>query len=203
MEEQVLVKLPNDANLQLPSVYLLNLYKDFEDRVLWIEDDIDNDSIDYIKMILRWNREDFGKVEKKPIKIFFFSNGGSLDVQEMLSATIEISKTPIIGIAMGCVASAAALIYMSCHKRLTLPNAYFILHKGSCSGISGNYADVQNAMEMYREQVEKMVSSILRHTNYDEEIARKKIEHDWYVQVPEAIENGLTHKVIDNIEDLL
>ena len=74
------------------------------------------------------------------------SPGGSLDVEESIVAMIELSKTPIWGFAMGQVASAASLIYLSCHKRYATPAAYWVFHQGS-GAIQGNYGDMASAMK--------------------------------------------------------
>ena len=47
-------------NLQLPSPELLNFYKDVQNRSLWIGD-VDDGLLEYIKLILYWNKEDAGK----------------------------------------------------------------------------------------------------------------------------------------------
>lgn len=117
----------------LPSPSIEQFYDDFNNRTIWMIDEIDGDSLDTVSKIVRWNREDWGKPvkERKPIKIFFYCPGGSLDVEESIVSVIKLSKTPVWGIAVGMVASAATLIYLSCHKRYALPNAYFIIHQGS------------------------------------------------------------------------
>jgi len=60
-------------------------------------------------------------------------------VGEILTSVIKLSRTPVYGIALGMVASAASIVYLGCHRRYALPNAYFILHRGSCEGIGGSY----------------------------------------------------------------
>ena len=124
-----------DPNLQLPDPSLLMYYNDFTNRIVWIEGEIDDVILDVTSKIIRWNREDKDLPirERKPIRILFNSPGGSLDVEETLVSFIKISKTPVYGVALGLVASAASLIYLSCHKRFALKNAYFIFHRGSCA----------------------------------------------------------------------
>ena len=85
-------------------------------------------------------------MDREPIKLLFDSPGGDLDAQAAICSIIELSKTPVIGIAIGLVASAASLIYLSCHVRLALKSSYFILHKGSAA-LSG---DFENIMSMFR-----------------------------------------------------
>ena len=49
---------------------------------------------------------------------------------------------------MGVAASAAAYIFLSCHKRYMLKDAYFLFHKGSI-GFQGNATDVLTLIEDY------------------------------------------------------
>ena len=65
----------NVANQQLPDEELLAFYQDLEHRVLWIDDEINELSLLYVKNILRWNREDdlanISIEQRIPIKLLF------------------------------------------------------------------------------------------------------------------------------------
>jgi ATP-dependent protease ClpP protease subunit len=80
-----------------------------------------------------------------------------------------MSKTPIIGIALGYVASGASVIYLSCHKKLALPNSVFVLHKGSCSGVSGTYDEIVAFARDYEKQMEILINFYITNTGYTEE----------------------------------
>lgn len=194
-----------DANLQLASPSLVNYYHDFNNRCLWLDSEIDEDNFNLVQAIIRWNQDDAGlPVEsRKPIKIFFHSPGGSLDVGEILTSVIKLSRTPVYGIALGMVASAATLVYLGCHKRYALSNAYFILHRGSCEGIGGNYNEIQAAMEDYRLQIARMEKFYIENTTYPEEVIKSKIQTDWYIHCEEAMKYGIVTDLIENIDVLL
>jgi ATP-dependent protease ClpP protease subunit len=194
-----------NANLQLPDPDLIQYYTNLKNRVYWIDKEIDNNTLDLVDKILKWNKEDSGKPveERQPIKLMFNSPGGNLDVEETLVSVIELSKTPVYGYALGMVASAASLIFLSCHKRFALPNAYLLLHKGSYSSPSANYNELMAAMDDYRIQISKMVDFYIRKTKIPEEIVRKKIETDWYIRGEDLITNGLIDDWVRNIEELL
>ena len=155
--------------------------------------------------IIEWNRDDKNLPidQRQPIKIFFNSPGGELDIEETLVSIIKLSKTPIYGFALGMVASAASLVYLSCHKRFALRSAYFILHRGSCQNMGGNYNEIQAAMEDYRAQVEKMEKFYIENTLYTEEEIRKNIATDWYIRGNELLEKGIITEWIDDISVLL
>lgn len=199
---KILLEDNGEANLQLADPTLVQYYNDLTNRTLWLDGDVDNSTLDFVSKIIKWNRDDknIPVEERKPIKILFNSPGGELDIEETLVSIIRLSKTPIYGIAIGIVASAASLIYLSCHKRFALSNAYFIFHRGSCSNIGGNFNEIQAAMEDYRTQVEKMEKFYIDNTNYPEEVIKEKIKSDWYIHFDEALEYNVITDKVDNIE---
>lgn len=194
-----------EANLQLPDPELVQYYEDLHNRIIWIDGEINNSTLDIVSKIIQWNREDrVLPIEgRKPIRIFFNSPGGSLDVEETLVSIIRLSKTPIYGIALGMVASAASLIYLSCHKRYALPNSYFIFHRGSCQQVEGNYNEVQAAMEDYKKQIEMMEKFYIENTTFPPEVIKEKIKTDWYIHTEEALQYNVITNIVDDISVLL
>lgn len=194
-----------DPNLLLPDPSLVRYYEDFKNRVIWIDDEIDGTTLDVVSKIIHWNREDkaLSIKDRAPIRIFFHSTGGDLNVEEILVSIIKLSKTPIYGIALGMVASAASLIYLSCHKRYALPNAVFVFHRGSCSNMGGNYNEIQAAMEDYRIQIEKMEKFYIENTSFPEEVIKEKIKSDWYIYCEEGLKYNIITDLVDNIDLLL
>lgn len=205
MDELFEISIPSPANLQLADPSLLNFYNDLEERIYWLTGAIGDSTLDLVQYIIKWNREDKGKPveERKPIRLIIFSEGGSMDVEESIVSFIRLSKTPVYGIAVGMVASAASLIYLSCHKRYALPSAYLIIHKGSCASPRTNYNELMATMDDYRKQVEEMVNFYIKNTQIPEEVIRSKIETDWYVRGDELINYGLVHEWVEDLEILL
>ena len=199
------IVIPGDMdNLALPDPELLNQYIDLEQRIIWISDDIDVYTLEVIKNILNWNRADRGKKveDRKPIKLFFFTNGGMLDVYNSVSDVIEMSQTPVWGVNMGVCASAGAFIFLSCHKRYMLPSSYFLFHKGSI-GFNGNAQDVMSLIRDYQEQLEFLVQNLVAKTNFTEEEMEEKIMSDFYVRAQMALDKGVVDEVVENIDLIL
>lgn len=194
--------IPNSANLQLADPSLINYYQDLENRIYWLNDEISCYTFDLVQYITRWNREDKGiSIEnRKPIRIIIDCAGGALSVSETLSNIIKMSKTPVYGIALGYVASGASVIYLSCHKRYALPNSVFVLHKGSCSGVSGTYDEIVSFARDYEKQIEMLMDFYIDHTKYTEEEIEENIQTDWYIRAAEALEKGLVDELIDDID---
>lgn len=143
--EEINIAIPsNIENMQLPSPELLTYYQNLENRTLWLDSDVDENWLEFSRKIIEWNREDKETVPEKrnPIKLMFFSYGGSLDVNNALIDTIKLSKTPVYGINIGQACSAGCFIYLACHKRLAFPNATFLIHQGGGDGFSGTYGQL-------------------------------------------------------------
>lgn len=205
MPEQLEFAFPimhETANWQLADPSLVNFYSDITERVYWLNDEINNYTYDLVQYIIRWNREDKDvPVEKrKPIRIIVDCGGGYLSVSETISNIIKMSKTPIYGIALGQVASGASVIYLSCHKRFALPNSVFVLHKGSCSGVSGTYDEFVAFVKDYEKQIETLIDFYIENTKYTEEEIVENIQTDWYIRIEEAIEKGIVNEIIEDIE---
>ena len=204
MEYLVLPPMHDSANLQLADPSLVNFYSDLQNRVYWLTEEIGECTLDLVQYITRWNREDRGipVEDRKPIRIIIDCGGGSLSVSETLSNIIKMSKTPIYSIALGFVASGASVVHLSCHKKYALPNSVFVLHKGSCSGVSGTYDEIVSFARDYEKQIEMLMTFYIENTKYTEEEIEENIQTDWYIRMDEAIEKGLVDEVITDIDIL-
>lgn len=203
-QDLVTVQIPQAVeNLKLPDDSLLNFYEGIENRTFWINDEINIYLLNLVHYIIKWNREDEGipPEERKPIKLLFFSPGGDLDINYTIIDMIHLSKTPVIGVNLGQCASAAAFIFLSCHKRYMLKHAHFIFHQGSGT-LTGTFGEICSQVEDYQEQVDELAHFMIKHTNYTEEEIDKNIVGEWYVRAAEAIEKGVCDKMIESIEEV-
>lgn len=204
MDYLVLPPMHDSANLQLADPSLVNFYSDLQNRVYWLTEEIGECTLDLVQYIIRWNREDreIPIKDRKPIRIVIDCGGGSLSVSETLSNIIKMSKTPIYSIALGFVASGASVVHLSCHKKFALPNSVFVLHKGSCSGVSGTYDEIVSFARDYEKQIEMLMTFYTENTKYTEEEIEENIQTDWYIRMDEALEKGLVDEVITDIDIL-
>ena len=200
--EITLPVLPQTANWQLADPSLVNFYSDLENRTYWLSDEINNYTFDLVQYIVRWNREDkdIPVEQRKPIRIIIDCPGGHLSVSETVSNIIKMSKTPVYGVALGYVASGATVIYLSCHKKFALPNSVFVLHKGSCSGVSGTYDEIVAFARDYEKQMETLINFYIDNTNYTEEEIEENIQTDWYIRTGEALEKGIVDELVTDID---
>lgn len=190
-------------NLQLPDASLITYYKNLENRILWLDSAVDDYFLEYGKYILQWNQEDIGKSvdERKPIRLLFFSPGGSLDINNAMIDIIKQSKTKVVGINMGIAQSAGAFIYLACHERLTMPKAGFLLHRGQ-GAFSGTYDEIICQVMEYQRQMEELEQYVLDNTEIDEQTFAENFGSEWYISAKEAVEYGIAHKIITDIDEI-
>lgn len=191
-------------NLQLPSPELLDYYKNYENRIFWVDGEIDETIMDLSKMIIECNREDQGIAvsARKPIKVFISSCGGLLDETMALVRLIGISKTPIITINACYAYSAASLILISGHKRYAMPGTKCLFHSGS-GGASGTFDQVQAATDDYKKLVKQMQDYILSKTKINSKLFGKKKAYDWYLDTDEMLEHGVVDKIVEDIDEII
>ena len=200
------IDLPEDLfDTKLPNAYQVKYYQDLTNRTIWINEEITGDlTHELIHYITKWNREDKGipEEDRKPIRLLFDSPGGELDAQAAICSVIELSKTPVIGIAIGMVASAASYIYLSCHARMALKSSYFILHKGSAQ-LNGDFDNIMSSIDDYKKEIDKLINFIIERSKYTRTEVEEHINKDWYIRAPEALEKGVVDEIITDINVLL
>lgn len=203
--ENIIVPIPeNVENMQLPSPELVTFYKNCENRIIWLDDEVADYCLEYGRMIINWNLEDKGKPidERRPIRIMIMSPGGSLEINNALIDIIKMSKTPVYGYNIGMAASAACFIFMSCHKRFAMPQSTFLLHKGS-SQMGGTYDQVAAEMDEYERQIGELAVFIMDNSKISEETLAKYLGGEWYVTAKKAYEEyGFVDEIITDIDQL-
>lgn len=205
-EVQVLLPEEIKPSYALPDPSLVKFYRDWNNRTLWALDAIDEASFDWVDYIMEMNRRDKGLApgDRQPIKIIISNYGGSLEEAKMLAEVIRLSKTPVWGVVIGMCASAASVLYLSCHKRMALPNATWLFHQGSCDGLQGSYQQLVAFMENYQRDIQTLTNFYKEHTTYDPEYIESQLEAgDWYINIDEALDNGICDEVVVDLDDIL
>lgn len=199
--------IPKDvADLKLPAPELVDLYADRENRVIYVDYDIDDSLLrDVGRQIMEYNRADKGKPvkERKPIVMLINSGGGCLDSTYATIAIMESSKTPIITVNMNCAYSAAGLLLMAGHKRYCMPRSQVLIHSGSAQGIGGDYETVQESTKSYKKMVEEMRDFIVSKTKIEKPLMKKNQARDWYLDTNEQINLGCVDEILTDLENIL
>lgn len=200
-----IVCVDSPFSAHLPNISLFNLYKGIDSRRLYIDTEIDEYLLDSVaKIIMQYNKEDkdIDVTSRNPIHIYFNSFGGRVDIANSLIDIISLSKTPIIGINMGSCCSAAALIFLSCHTRMSLKRAEYLIHQGSASvaGTTNQVLDMADNIKLMEKDIKNY---IIERTTIDDKLYKKNEKKEWYLTIAEQEKYGIIHKVVDNLDEIL
>jgi ATP-dependent Clp protease protease subunit len=175
------------------------LYREYlEDRTLVFNAQVDDNVVeDYIMWILKWNKEDKNlPVEnRKKIKLFITSEGGNVFSANIMSDVIEQSKTPVVGIALDLVASAAYHIYLSCHERYAFVNSTFLQHDGEIA-IQNSSKKAKDTVAFFDEGAEREKKHVLSHSSMDEKYYDDHYDDELWMYADTAKSWGIVHKII-------
>ena len=206
METETLnVVIPSELeNLKLPSPELINYYRDWENRHIYIDFDIDESLIEVSKQIMFYNRvdRDTPLENREPIYLYIYSYGGDLSAVYSTIAICEASITPIITVNMGVAMSAGLLLLLAGHKRYCLKRSQALAHRGS-AGISGTFEQIEENQKSYKKMVDDMKNYILSKTYIDEKLFNKNKSKDWYITDEEQVKYGVVNKIVENINEIL
>lgn len=201
------IDIPKDiADIKLPDPDLLRFYKNQKSRIIYLDYIIDEDFIQLVgNQIIEYNTEDKGKPveERKPIVILINSGGGNLETCFAVVGIIEQSKTPVITVNLSSAHSAAGLILLAGHKRYCMPRSQMLIHKGSASGISGNFDEIADSMKSYKKIVDDMINLICDKSKIERKDITKNCKPDWFLPVEQQISLGCVDKVLDSLDDIL
>lgn len=185
------------------------LIEDNLDRRLYINCEISNVLIDLVvHHILRFNRmdKDIPIEQRKPIRIYINSPGGTVTDGYGIVDAIVASKTPVYTINLAMADSMALLIFIAGHRRYTMPHAEFLLHSGSTSSL-GSANAVKDQIEFESIQIEGMTKQyVLEHTKIDNNLYEQKRRFEWYFLAEEAKQIGVADYIVGkdcDIDDIL
>lgn len=204
MLSEILLGVPSSvANMQLPDPDLRDYYRDETDRIFWIDSNVDDNTLDLVKMIIRCNSEDKGKSvdERTPIKVMVNSGGGDVQVMMTIIKTMKISKTPVYTVCFSSAMSAAAEILAAGHKRYALPGTCVMVHSGSCS-YGGTMEQAESCKKYVDSLTKRATDEFVANTKINAKTLKKKGASDWYMDENEALENGVIDEIITDLDEI-
>lgn len=207
MEESktLLVEVPKELeNLKLPSPELIQYYKNYNNRHIFIDYDIDESLIEASKQIMDYNMQDKDiPIElRKKIIVYVYSYGGDLSAAYSFISVCETSKTPVVTVNMGVAMSAGLLILLAGHERYCLRRSQALIHSGSGS-MGGTYEQIEENQKAYKKMVDDMGVYIRSKTNIDIKLFNKNKAKDWYLTDLEQVELGIVSTIVDDIYSIL
>ena len=164
-------------------------------RKILLSENITSSSVkDVIKEIMEINEDDdlkeadYKDWERKPIKLFINSFGGSVYDGLALVDIIKQSKTPVHTISIGSSMSMGFWIYLAGHKRFVGENATLMFHDISTvvwdktEGIKQEVKEMERLQAMLSQHITS--TSLVKQETLDDYITRKA---EWYIPADEAI----------------
>ena len=199
------IMLPeNLENMQLPAPELVNYYRLSENRIFYVDFEIDMSILEIQKAIICINVADRNvpTEQRVPIKVFIDSVGGLLVESMSLASVMAMSKTPVITVNIGEAYSGGAILLLAGHKRYGLPYSKALLHTGSGS-VGGTFEQTEQAQKNYKKQVAEMGEFILQRSGMDEKLYKKNKSKDWYLDAQEQINTGIIHEIVTDLDMIL
>jgi ATP-dependent Clp endopeptidase proteolytic subunit ClpP len=202
--ENVLLSIPQSvANMQLPDPDLRDYYLDEQNRIYWVDTQIDDSTLGLVKFIIRCNKEDAGKSieDRKRILIMIDSPGGSVEVEQSIIGAIKISKTPVWTCCY-CTAYSAAADLLACgHKRFALPFVNIMFHAGS-GKYEGTQAQIDSAKKFFDKMNKKVNDEVYSRVNFDNKTKKKLKTDDVYMDENEALSFNVIDEIITDLDTL-
>lgn len=203
------IKTPKYTNNELIKKYFeqTELFTDFEgvvnasasyNRELYVAgvtDDMAGGLEAMIRFYNRCDEQDNIPVEERiPIKLFIDSPGGDLTGAYTIINAIELSRTPVWTINIGCAHSAGFFIFITGHYRIAYPLSSFLYHEGSCI-MGGDAHKFRNQADFYKKQLNQLKKHTLKYTNLTEEDYEKILKDDYWLTAEEAMEKGIVDEI--------
>lgn len=199
------VLLPENLDtMKLPAPEMVNYWRLAENRIFYIDFEIDMSILEIQKSIININIADRDiPVEKRtPIKIFIDSIGGLLVESMSLATVMSMSKTPVITVNIGEAYSGGCILLLAGHKRYGFPYSKALIHTGSGS-VGGTFEQTEQAQKNYKKQVAEMGEFILKRSGMDEKLYKKNKSKDWYLDAQEQLNTGIIHAIVTDLDEIL
>lgn len=198
---------PSTANMRLPDPDLRDFYVDETRRIIRIESSVESSTIEVVKKIQEYNRQDYEKdvaiEDRQPIWLYLDTPGGSVPVMWSIVQAIKMSKTPVYTVNLCSAMSAGAHILAAGHKRFGFPGSTVLVHNGSVS-FSGTVEATESAKDYYDSISKKADELLLTDTKLDEKTlkSKKKKYLDWYLDTDEALKYGFIDEILTDFDQL-
>ena len=199
------IALPeNLENMHLPAPELVNYWRLAENRIFYIDYEIDESVLEIQRSIININAVDKGMdvKDRKKIIIMINSPGGLLNETMSLATSIIMSKTPVVTVNIGEAYSGGFLLLLAGHTRYAFKYAKVMCHTGS-GGMQGTFEQTEAAQQMYKKQIDSMGNYILSRTKIDDKVFKRNKSKDWYMDNEECITYGIIEKELDSLDEIV
>jgi len=136
--------------------------------------------------------------EKKDIKLYINSPGGSVPATLAIYDTMQYVKPDVSTICIGMAASGAALLLSAGAqgKRFALPNAELLIHQVMAGGIEGQATEIEISARHVLRLKDRLNRILSKHTGKALEQVEKDTDRDFYMDAEEAKKYGIIDEII-------
>lgn len=136
--------------------------------------------------------------EKKDIKLYINSPGGSVPATLAIYDTMQYVKPDVSTICIGMAASGAALLLSSGAKgkRFSLPNSEVLIHQVMAGGIEGQATEIEISAKHVLRLKERLNQILAKSTSKPLAQVEKDTDRDFYMDADEAKKYGIIDEII-------
>lgn len=136
--------------------------------------------------------------EKKDIKLYINSPGGSVPATLAIYDTMQYVKPDVSTICIGMAASGAALLLSSGAKgkRFALPNSEVLIHQVMAGGIEGQATEIEISAKHILRLKERLNQILAKHTSKPISQVEHDTDRDFYMDTEEAKKYGIIDEII-------
>lgn len=136
--------------------------------------------------------------EKKDIKLYINSPGGSVPATLAVYDTMQYVKPDVSTVCIGMAASGAALLLSSGAKgkRFALPNSEILIHQIMAGGIEGQATEIEISARHILRLKERLNQILAKHTGKPLAQIESDTDRDFYMNTEEAKKYGIIDEII-------
>ena len=136
--------------------------------------------------------------EKKDIKLYINSPGGSVPATLAIYDTMQYIKPNVSTICVGMAASGAALLLTAGAKgkRFSLPNSDILIHQIMAGGIEGQATEIEISAKHILGLKDRLNQILSMHTGKPIAQVENDTDRDHYMTAEEAKKYGLIDEII-------
>lgn len=196
-ESIIIRKIHNNSNFVLDGDkgYMMDIYtKLLNDRIIFLNDDIDNYTSELVKSQLLYLEQ---MDSKKDIKLYINSPGGSVYDGMGILDTMEYIRPKVVTINTGLAASMAAVILCSGDVRKSLKRSRTMIHQP----MSGSYgyaqaSDIQIDAKEINTLKKELYEIISQKTGQNYTKVEQDADRDYWMNAEEAKNYGIVDEII-------
>jgi len=135
--------------------------------------------------------------EKKDIKLYINSVGGSVTAAMAIYDTMQYVKPNVSTICVGMAASAAAILLSAGEKgkRFVLPNSEVLIHQ-IMGGVEGQATEIEISAKHILKVKERLNKILSKHTGQSLEKIEQDTDRDFFMDAEEAKKYGIIDEII-------